>query len=84
MDEKEIGIFVNYFTKVMVVDIKLYDTLNLGDRLHFKGANTDFVQDVDSMETKGQKLEVGTQGQTVGIKVKERVRKNDKIYLVEH
>ena len=51
------GIFVNYFAKVMVVDIKLYDTLNLGDRLHFKGANTDFVQDVDSMETKGQKLE---------------------------
>lgn len=80
--EKEIAEVTNFFNKVSVVDIKLFDALKIGDKLHFKGANTDFEQIIETMETKGQKIESGSVGQTVGIKVKEKVRKNDKVFLV--
>ena len=57
--KKEIAEVTNFFNKVSVVDIRLFDTLKIGDKLHFKGTNTDFEQVIETMETKGQKIQFG-------------------------
>ena len=50
MTEKKIGEISRYFHKIGVAAIVLSDELKEGDRIHIKGATTDFEQDVRSMQ----------------------------------
>lgn len=83
MAEKEIGEVSTYFSHVEVAAIKLSGKLKIGDRIHIKGHTTDFEQDVDSMQIEGKDVEEAKKGSHVGIKVSEKVRPNDKVYLTE-
>ena len=83
MAEKEIGRVSDYFTKVGVAAIKLSGNLKLGDKIHIKGMTTDFEQTVDSMQIEREPKEKAKKGDEIGIKVQDRVRKNDKIFLVK-
>jgi len=79
---EEVGTVTHYFSKIGVAAIVLSKTLKKGDRIRIKGATTDFEQVVESMEIDRKPVEVAMPGDMVGIKVKERVRKKDKVYLV--
>jgi putative protease len=57
-------------------------TIRKGDMLRYKGHTTDFTEAVNSMEVDNQSVEEAKAGDLVGIKVKERVRENDKVYRV--
>lgn len=81
-DEQEVGKVVSYFTKIGVAAIELTNTLSVGDKIHIKGTTTDFTQKVESIQIEGQNLDKAEAGQSIGIKVKDRVRSNDKIYKV--
>ncbi len=82
--EKELGKVFKYFRKPKVAAIRIEEgMLEVGDTIHFKGDNTDFEQEVKSMEIDGTEVEKVEAGDDVGIKVKERVRPNDKIMKVE-
>ena len=83
MTEKEIGHVTDYFKNVEVAAIKLKGSLNVGDNVHFKGATTDFEQEVDSMQINRKPVEKAKKGDEIGIKVEDRVRKNDKVFLAE-
>jgi translation elongation factor EF-1alpha len=50
--------------------------------LKYQGHTTDFTEEVASMELDNQPIEEAKVGDLVGIKVKERVRENDKVYKV--
>ena len=78
--EKEIGKIFSYFSKVSVAAIKLTGDLKVGDTIHIKGATTDFNQKVASMQTENKVIESAKKGDDIGIKVKDRVRPNDKVY----
>jgi len=83
MKEIEIGEVQDYFARIGVVAIKITKgTLNVGDTIHFKGHTTDFTQKVESMEIEHEKVDKAEIGDSVGIKVKDRVRRNDKVYKV--
>ncbi len=82
MTEKEIGKVFKYFDKPMVAAIELTDSLKVGDTIHIKGATTDFEQNIDSMQVEGNSIEEAKAGDSIGIKVSERVRPNDKVYKV--
>jgi len=56
--------------------------IHLGDKLHFLGPNTDFVQVVSSMQTEHHAIEVARPGDQIGVKVDERVRRSDSVLLV--
>ncbi|OYD15230.1 hypothetical protein CH333_06170 [candidate division WOR-3 bacterium JGI_Cruoil_03_44_89] len=81
--EKEIGKVEDYFAHVEVVAIRITNgTLKLGDTIHIKGVTTDFTQTVESMEIEHEKVEKAKVGDSIGIKVKEKVRRHDRIYKV--
>jgi translation elongation factor EF-1alpha len=66
-----------------VAAVELLDVLKKGDKIHIKGATTDFEQEVDSIQIENNSVEEAKAGDSVGIKVKEKVRPNDKVYKVE-
>jgi len=83
MKEKEIGKVSGYFSHVGVAAIKLSDKLKVGDKIHIKGHTTDFEQGTESMQIKNKKVTEAKKGDHVGVKVKEKVRPNDTVFLVE-
>ena len=82
MAEKEVGKVASYFTHVEVAAVDLTGTLKKGDKIHIKGHTTDFEQKVDSMQIDRKEVESAKKGESVGIKVKDRVRHGDTIFKV--
>ena len=81
-EEQEIGTVDHYFSKISVGTIKLSDALKVGDTIHIKGHSEDFTQTVDSMRIEFTDVKEASAGQTVGIKVAQKVHPNDKVYKV--
>jgi len=79
---KEIGIVTHYFTRIGVAVVNLADTLSVGDRIIIKGITTNFEQTVESMQIEHKNVNVAYGGQSVGLKVNQRVREGDKVYKV--
>jgi putative protease len=80
---EEIGKVFQFFAKVSVAAISITSgSIKCGDTIRIKGATTDFEQQIDSMEIDRQKVDSAGAGQSIGIKVKDRVRPNDKVYKV--
>lgn len=81
-EEKEVGEITHYFRKISVGIIKLTDSLQIGDKIHIKGAHDDFKQTVKSMQLNHEDIKLGKKGDEVGVKVKKRVHENDKVYKI--
>ena len=82
MADKLIGKVTHYFTAIGVGAIKLKGKIKVGDILRFKGATTDFQQKVISLQYNRQDIKEAKPGQEVGIKTEQRVREDDKVFLV--
>ena len=83
MPEEEIGVIVKFFAKPSVAALEIKSgSIKNGDLLRFKGHTTDFTEEVASMQIDNQPIEEAKAGDLVGIKVKDRVRENDKVYRV--
>jgi putative protease len=79
----EIGKVFSYFAKVGVAAICITSgSLKVGDTIRIRGTTTDFTVQIDSMEIDRQKVDSAGVGQSIGIKVKERVRPNDIVFKV--
>ncbi len=81
-EEKLIGKITHYFSNIGVGIIELSDELKVGDTIRVKGATTDFEQEVESMQIEHQNIEKAKKGDTIGLKVKDKVREGDNVYLV--
>jgi len=77
---KLIGRISHYFSKISVAVIELSDTLKVGDTIRIAGGETDFKQTVDSMEVEHKKIEKAKKGDSVGLKVSQKVREGYKVY----
>ena len=82
MAEKEIGSIITYFSHIEVAAIKLKGALKVGDEIHIKGHTTDFTQIVDSIQIDRKEVEKAKKGDEIGIKVVDKVRDSDSVYLV--
>lgn len=80
--EKPIGKVSHYFgnIKVAVVDLSL--PLKVGETARFVGGEVDFDQEIKSMEVDHQKVQKAKKGDSVGIKIKKKVREGYKVYKV--
>jgi translation elongation factor EF-1alpha len=83
LKEKEIGEVSGYFSNVGVAAIKISGKLKIGERVHIKGHTTDFEQEVDSIQIERKDIAEAKKGDHVGIKVAEKVRPGDKVFLIE-
>jgi putative protease len=79
--EKVLGIIEHYFDHISVAAIKILAPIKVGDVIHVKGHTTDFVQKLESMQIEHQSVDKAKKGDDIGIKVKEKVREHDKLYL---
>jgi len=77
---KLIGKITHYFGKISVAVIKLTDVLKVGDEIRIAGGDVDFTQKVDSMEVEREKIEQAKSGDSVGLKVEQKVRDGYKVY----
>jgi putative protease len=76
----EIGQITHFFSKISVAVIELKAPLNVGDTIVIKGPNTDFEQAVDSMQIEHKDVQHAEKGQSIGLKVVDRVRETDTVY----
>jgi len=81
--ENLVGRVTHYYSRIGAAVVEVTDTIKVGDTIHIKGGTRDFEQTVDSMEIEHQNVEVATKGQSIGLKVIEKVRENDLVYKVE-
>jgi len=81
-EKKLVGEIEHYYTDLGVAVIKLAGELKKGDKISIEGATTNIQQSVASMQIEHKSVEAGKKGQSVGMKVKDRVREKDKVYKV--
>jgi putative protease len=79
---EEIGKITHFFPKINVVVVELKASLSMGDRIRIQGPTTDFEQTVESMQIEHKDVKTTKAGQSVGLKVSQRVRENDTIYKI--
>lgn len=77
---KLIGKVTHYFGKIGVAVIELSDNLKVGDNIRIAGGEVDFSQTVESMEIEHQKAEEAKAGDSVGLKVSQKVREGYNVY----
>jgi len=84
MEKEKIGKVFKYFAQVQVAAIELTDgTLTIGETLQFQGPSTDFTQKIESMQIEKTSLTKAEKGQSVGLKVSDRVREGDLVFRVK-
>lgn len=76
-DAKRLGKVVHFFDKISVAVVALESDLKVGDKVHFLGPKTDFVQEISSMHVENQPVTDGMAGKEVAIKVDQPARKGD-------
>ncbi len=81
-EEREVGRVSDYFAHIGVAGIDLTGPLRVGDTIHIKGHTTDFEQNVDSMQIEHANVEEAKAGDKIGIKVKDRCRHGDHVFVV--
>lgn len=83
MEGELVGKITHFFDKISVAVIELSGTLREGDKIRIKGSTTDFEQTVNSMQIEHETIEEANAGQSIGLKVSEKVRPGDEVFLVK-
>lgn len=76
----EIGRITHFFSRINVAVIELKGPLKVGDTIVIKGPTTDSQQVVDSMQIEHQNVQTALAGQSIGMKVVQRVRETDTVF----
>lgn len=82
MSEEVIGKVSDFFARPVVAGIDLTAPLKVGDRIHIKGHTTDIEFAVESMQIHNVNVSQAKAGDSVGIRVSDRVRGGDIVYKV--
>ncbi|MHC4075728.1 MAG: translation elongation factor-like protein [Planctomycetota bacterium] len=82
MTEQIIGNVSDFFARPVVAAIELTAALKVGDKIHFKGHTTDLEIVVGSMQINNANVQQAKAGDSIGVKIDERVRKGDSVYKV--
>ncbi|MCX7974580.1 MAG: hypothetical protein N3B16_08775 [Candidatus Aminicenantes bacterium] len=81
--EEEIGRITHYFSRIGVGVVEITaGELRVGDTIHIKGHTTDFYQKVESMQVERQPISLAKKGDSIGLKVIDHVRENDRVFRV--
>ncbi len=81
-EKKLVGKVTHYFTKIGVAIIELEGTMKVGDEISIEGATTNVVQKVDSMQIEHKNVKEAKKGESIGMKVADRVREGDLVFKV--
>lgn len=79
--DKPVGEVTHYYGGLGVAIVKFNQDVTAGKNATFQGATTDFSQNLESMEADHKQVQTAPRGKEIGIKVKNKVREGDKVYL---
>lgn len=79
-EKKLVGKVTHYYNKIGVAVVELEDELRLGDEISIEGKTTNFRQKVESMQIEHKPVEIAKAGDSIGLKVIEKVREGDRVY----
>ena len=82
MAEVVIGTVSDFFARPLVAGIELSAPLKVGDMIHIKGHTTDITMTVQSMQINNVNVTEAKTGDAVGIKLTDRARKGDTVFIV--
>ena len=82
MTEEIIGKISDFFAHPVVAGIELTAPLKVGDKIRIKGHTTDLELTVDSIQVDNANVAEAKKGDSIGVKVPERVRKGDTVYKI--
>ena len=82
MAEEVIGTVSDFFAHPVVAAIELTAPLKVGDKIRIKGHTTDLELTIESMQIEHTDVKEAKAGDSIGVKVSERVRKHDTVYKV--
>lgn len=82
VEKKLVGKITHYFSEIGVAVVELSGDVKEGDKIKVEGATTSFEQVIESMEIENEKVELATVGQSIGLKMKDRVRLHDNVYKI--
>ena len=82
MPEELVGKVSDFFARPVVAAVELSGILKVGDKIHIKGHTTEMEFVVTSMQINNANIEQAKGGDSIGIKVTERVRKGDEVFKV--
>ncbi len=83
--KKDIGQVVNYYNRVKVAELKVWDELSINDKIMIQGETTGSItHTIDSMQIDGENVDKVDKNSNVGVLLPVKVRKNDFVYkLIE-
>lgn len=84
MERQEIGQVTHFYSKIGVAIIRLDSSLKVGERIAIVGSTTDLEQEVKSMQVEHQGIDEAKAGDLVGLKVKEKVREGDTVFIINN
>jgi len=82
-EEKLVGKIIHYFGNISVGVIKLTDgVLKIGNTIRVRGGDSEFDQEVTSMQAEHINIESAKKGEEFAIKLDQKAHKGNTIYLV--
>ncbi len=82
MERQVIGQVTHYYGKIGVAIIELEQPLKVGNTIAIIGSTTDLEQEVKSMQVEHNNIDIARKGDFVGLKVKDKVRQGDTVYVL--
>lgn len=79
---ERIGEVTHFYNKISVAVLRLTKDLRVGDEIHFLGRNTDFKQEVASMQIEHEPITDAEAGQEVAVRVTQRARRGDSVFRI--
>lgn len=82
-EPKPIGEVTHFYSNIEVAIVKFNKKVDVGTKVHYKGATTDFAEEIKSMQYDHKSIESAKKGEEVGIKVGGKVREGDQVFKAE-
>jgi len=79
---EQMGSIRHYYSKIGVAVIDLTAKIAVGDTIRVKGTTTDFQQKVESMQIEHANVQNANAGQSIGLRVADKVREGDLVYKI--
>ena len=80
VSETCIGTVTHYFGKIGVAVLALTDPIHIGDKIRIRGNDTEFDQEVTSLQVDHEAVDTGQVGTEVAMQVTQSVRRGCQIY----
>ncbi len=80
--KEKVGKVTHYFSKIGVAVVELEKPLKVGDRISIEGQTTNFEQVVESMQIEHENIQEAQPGQSIGLKVNDKVREGDLVFRI--